>query len=58
MRSLGSALKQMRKKIREKATKEKEKSRFYFMLIDICSSKVDIYHGTLASNCFKRHKNS
>ena len=58
MQAVGSALKQMQKKIREKATKEKEKSRFYLMLIYMCSSKVDIYQGTLASNCFKSHKNS
>ena len=27
---------------------------FYYMPIDMCFPKFDIYHGKVASNCFKR----
>ena len=47
------------KNVREKATKCSLKTtRFYWMLMDMCLLKCDIYHGAVAPNCFKSHTNS
>ena len=47
------------KKVQEKAAKCSLKLlRFYWMLMDMCLSKFDIYQGTVTPNCFKNYTNS